>query len=80
MEQKRIYCTTAAKIMGFTNMYLAVQLRNKNPNFSFGVAIPPRKKGGNWDYYIIPAKFAEFMGMSEEELWERVEEVSKNAV
>lgn len=79
MKPRKITCSMAAKLMGVTNMFLAVQLRNKNKAFPFGVAMPPERGAANWNYYIIPAKFAEFMGWSEEDLWKRIEEASQNA-
>ena len=37
----------------------------RQSRFPFGTAIPPEKKGGNWNYIIIKSKFLEYAGIKE---------------
>ncbi len=71
----KISCNVAAKIMGISGMKLAMHLRENSPIYPVGVAIPPKYKGGKWDYHIVPAKLAGFLGISVSDLEEELEKV-----
>ncbi len=43
----------------------AIRAGLRQSRFPFGTAIPPEKKGGNWNYIIIKSKFLEYVGIKE---------------
>lgn len=72
MKNYKILPTEVAKLIGKSD--LTVREGIKREYFDFGVAmqLPDSKK---YNYTIFPAKVAEFLGISIEELWKRVDEV-----
>ena len=48
----------AGRIIGKGAEYIRVGLQMNR--FPFGTAVPPKKKGGKWNYNIIKSKFLEY--------------------
>ena len=58
---KTITTTEAAKILGKSADFIRVGLQLNR--FPFGTAVPPKKKGGRWNYIIIESSFLEYAGI-----------------
>jgi hypothetical protein len=75
-----ISCGDAARIIGWSNMRLAVLLRKDKSPFPFPViVIPPEAGKKKWQYGIPARPFAQYMGFTDEELEEKLKEVNQSA-
>ena len=54
----------AAKMIGKNPEFIRAGLRQGV--FNFGSAVPPKEKGGKWNYNIIKSKFLEYAGIRKE--------------
>lgn len=69
-------CTEAARVMKKGNMELAMMLRNGKSPFPFPVsAIPPDEGRTKWQYWIPARPFARYLGLTDEELEEKLQAV-----
>lgn len=68
----KILTSEVAKLLGKSELTIREGIRREH--FDFGVAY--RMEGNKrWNFTISPAKLADFIGISVEELWKRVGEV-----
>ena len=63
IEMEHISVKLAAKLMGKSEQFVRVGLRNDK--FPFGTAV---KLSSQWTYYISPKVFLEYIGCSEDEI------------
>ena len=62
MQSARVTVADAAKQIGCTQDFLRQRMKRKE--WDGGVAVPPVKKGGPYQYYIFQAKLDKFLGIT----------------
>ncbi len=73
--EKRVSIQKAAKIMGTSEQYIRIGLRNNR--FPFGSAV---KLSTQWTYHISPKPFYEYIGVIEKEKEERNSEINNLSI
>lgn len=63
MPSQKVTVADAAKQIGCTQDFLRQRMKRKE--WDLGVAVPPTKKGGPYQYYIFQAKLDRFLGITE---------------
>ena len=72
----KITVKTAARIMEKGEMFIRIGLQRNLLPFGLAVQKNPQKRRCKYDYYINPKEFAEYLGLSREELEKEVMRMS----
>ena len=73
MKNYKILTADVAKLIGKSELTIREGIKREHFDFGIAMRLPGSEK--RYNYTIFPAKVAEFLGISIEELWKRVEEV-----
>ena len=70
MEQLKITISQAARLIGRGEIYIREAM--KRELLPIGFAMETGGETRKWSFFISPKEFADYMGITTEQLWERI--------